>query len=162
MSNSPNNTAEETTNQAVGSAGAPATTQDGEAPAPLPGRHFVLGVLFVVYIFNFVDRQILSILAEHIKADLGLSDAQIGFLYGTAFAVFYAIFGIPLGKLADNWNRKNLIGIGLGFWSIMTALSGTARSFLALGTYRIGVGIGEASATPAALSMLSDYYPQTH
>jgi MFS family permease len=120
---------------------------------------YVLGVLVIVYIFNFIDRQILSILAEDIKADLGISDSQIGFLYGTAFAVFYAIFGLPLGKLADVWSRKNLIALGLTFWSVMTALSGTARGFAGLATYRIGVGIGEASATPAAFSMLSDYFP---
>ena len=125
------------------------------------GRYagYVTAVLVVVYIFNFIDRQIVAILAEEIKADIGISDAQIGFLYGTAFAVFYALFGIPLGKLADTWTRKNLIAIGLGFWSLMTALSGTARSFAALATYRVGVGIGEASATPAAFSMLSDYFP---
>ena len=75
----------------------------------------MLGVLIIVYVFNFIDRQILSILAEEIKADLGISDADIGFLYGTAFAVFYAVFGIPLGRLADTWTRKNLISVGLGF-----------------------------------------------
>ncbi len=124
------------------------------------GRYakYVLGVLIVVYIFNFIDRQIISILAEEIKADLGITDAQIGFLYGTAFAVFYAIFGIPLGRLADVWVRKSLISIGLAVWSLMTALSGTAKSFAMLAGYRIGVGIGEASATPAAFSMLSDYF----
>ena len=89
----------------------------------------MLFVLVIVYVFNFIDRQILSILAEDIKADLGVSDAQLGFLFGTAFAVFYAVFGIPLGKLADVWVRKNLISVGLAFWSLMTALSGTARSF---------------------------------
>ena len=118
----------------------------------------MLGVLILVYVFNFIDRQILSILAEEIKADLGISDADIGFLYGTAFAVFYAVFGIPLGRLADTWVRKNLISVGLGFWSVMTALSGTARSFSGLAVFRFGVGIGEASATPAAFSMLSDYF----
>jgi MFS family permease len=125
------------------------------------GRYakYVLGVLIIVYVFNFIDRQILSILAEEIKADLGISDADIGFLYGTAFAVFYAVFGIPLGRLADTWSRKNLISVGLGFWSLMTALSGTARSFAGLAVFRFGVGIGEASATPAAFSMLSDYFP---
>ncbi len=124
------------------------------------GRYarYVLAVLLVVYIFNFIDRQIISILAEEIKADLGISDADIGFLYGTAFAVFYAVFGIPLGKLADVWTRKSLISIGLGFWSLMTALSGTARNFTMLATYRFGVGVGEASASPAAFSMLSDYF----
>ncbi|HJN51411.1 MAG: MFS transporter [Pseudomonadales bacterium] len=120
---------------------------------------YVLAVLVLVYVFNFIDRQILSILAEDIKADLGITDAQIGFLYGTAFAVFYAVFGIPLGRLADVWVRKNLISIGLMFWSAMTALSGTARGFTSLAVYRIGVGVGEASATPAAFSMLSDYFP---
>ncbi len=125
------------------------------------GRYakYVLGVLVIVYIFNFIDRQILSILAEDIKADLGISDAEIGFLYGTAFAVFYAVFGIPLGRLADTWVRKSLISVGLLFWSLMTALSGTARSFGLLAVYRVGVGVGEASATPAAFSMLSDYFP---
>ncbi len=139
----------------------------GEAPddeaasdTAVGGRYanYVLGVLFIVYIFNFIDRQILSILAEEIKADLGITDGEIGFLYGTAFAVFYAVFGIPLGRLADTWVRKSLISIGLLFWSVMTALSGTARGFATLATYRIGVGIGEASASPAAFSMLSDYF----
>ena len=119
---------------------------------------YVLGVLVVVYVFNFIDRQILSILAEEIKADLNISDGDIGFLFGTAFAVFYAIFGIPLGRLADLWVRKSLISVGLFFWSGMTALSGTAQSFGQLAMYRFGVGIGEASATPAAFSMLSDYF----
>ena len=126
------------------------------------GRYakYVLFVLMIVYVFNFIDRQILSILAEEIKTDLRISDAEIGFLYGTAFAVFYAVFGIPMGKLADVWVRKNLISVGLAFWSLMTALSGTARSFGALAACRFGVGIGEASASPAAYSMLSDYFPK--
>ena len=125
------------------------------------GRYawYVLIVLVLVYVFNFVDRQILSILAQEIKADIGLSDSEIGFLYGTVFAVFYAIFGIPLGRLADVWVRTKLIALGLAFWSAMTALSGTARSFPVLGAYRIGVGIGEASASPAAYSSLIDWFP---
>ncbi|MEM7079241.1 MAG: MFS transporter [Pseudomonadota bacterium] len=82
----------------------------------------------------------------------------MGFLYGTAFAIFYAVFGIPLGKLADVWNRKSLIAIGLSFWSLMTALSGFAKNYTTLAACRFGVGIGEASATPAAFSMLSDYF----
>ncbi|MDD9853026.1 MAG: MFS transporter [Deltaproteobacteria bacterium] len=138
--------------------------------APTPGAkgaprvggayaNYVVGVLSIVYVFNFIDRNIISILAQDIKADLGLTDSQLGFLYGTAFAVFYAVFGIPLGRLADVWVRKNLIAIGLAFWSLMTALSGLARSFAALGAYRIGVGVGESSATPAAFSMLGDWFP---
>ncbi len=132
-------------------------------PLPLPVSrgyaNYVLFVLTLVYVFNFIDRQILSILAEDIKRDLGLADAQIGFLYGTAFAVFYAIFGIPLGRLADIWVRKSLISVGLFFWSLMTALSGTARGFGSLAGFRIGVGVGESSASPAAFSMLGDYFP---
>lgn len=118
----------------------------------------MLFVLVLVYIFNFIDRNILSILAEDIKADLGISDSQMGFLYGTVFAVFYAVFGIPLARFADVWTRRSLISIGLSFWSVMTAASGLARSFDVLAACRIGVGIGEASASPAAYSMLSDYY----
>ena len=135
----------------------PNDQHEGEASERYP--HYVLGVLVLVYIFNFLDRQILSILNDHIKADLGLTDAQMGFLYGTVFAVFYALFGIPLGRLADVWNRRSLIAIGLGFWSAMTVLSGLARNFSQLAAARIGVGVGEASASPAAYSMLADYYP---
>jgi MFS family permease len=119
---------------------------------------YALFVLVIVYIINFIDRQILSILAQDIKGDLGLEDAQIGFLYGTAFAVFYALFGIPLGRLADSWYRGRLMAIGLALWSSMTALSGFASSFGMLAVARIGVGIGEASASPAAYSMISDYF----
>ena len=117
-----------------------------------------LVLLVIVYIFNFVDRQILSVLAEEIKADLNITDSDLGFLFGTAFAVFYSIFGIPLGKLADTWSRKNLLSIGLALWSLMTALSGTAKSLTALSVYRIGVGIGESTASPSSYSILSDYF----
>ena len=147
---------------AATSRGAHSDAQNRDVQHPeVGGRYarYVLFVLVLVYVFNFIDRQILSILAEEIKADLGLDDAQIGFLYGTAFAVFYAVFGIPLGRLADVWVRRSVISLGLFFWSGMTALSGTARSFTSLAGYRIGVGVGEASASPAAFSMLSDYFP---
>ena len=120
---------------------------------------YVLGVLVLVYVFNFLDRQILAILADRIRADLGVSDAQLGFLYGTAFAVFFAVFGIPLGRLADVWDRRRLIAWGLAAWSVMTALSGLAQSFPMLALARIGVGVGEASAAPAAYSLLADWFP---
>src|SRR5690606_39722658 len=94
---------------------------EGQADRGVPVYSwYALGVLFLVYLFNFVDRQILSILANDIKADLGLDDAQLGFLYGTAFAIFYALFGIPLGRLADSWNRTRLLPIGITLWSGMT------------------------------------------
>lgn len=139
-------------------AGAPQPTHEVEPGGPY--ARYLLGVLVVVYVFNFLDRQIVAILAEHIKADLRLDDSELGFLYGTAFAVFYAVFGIPLGRLADVWDRRRLIALGLGFWSVMTAVSGLARGFGPLALARIGVGVGEASATPAAYSLLSDCFPR--
>ena len=135
---------------------------NGKPKQKLGGRyaHYVLFVLVIVYVFNFIDRNILSILNEEIQADLGVSDADMGLLYGTVFAVFYSVFGIPLARFADVWVRRSLISIGLMFWSAMTAMSGFARSFSMLAIFRVGVGIGEASASPAAYSMLADYYPQ--
>ena len=121
---------------------------------------YVLSVLVVVYILNFIDRQIVSILAVDIKRDLNLTDADMGFLMGAAFAVFYALFGIPLGRLADNWNRVKLLSIGLALWSTMTALSGFARNQITLSLARMGVGIGEATASPTAYSLISDYFPK--
>jgi len=146
------------------SAPEPRLPEPGGTPKPTARvggtySNYLLGVLVLVYVVNFLDRQIITILAEDIKADLGVTDAQIGFLYGTAFAVFYAIFGIPLGRLADVWNRRTLIATGLAFWSLMTALSGFARGFPGLAAARIGVGVGEASASPAAFSMLADSFP---
>ena len=143
-----------------------ATIVEEAAPAapakPRIGAYawYALFVLVLVYIVNFVDRQILSILVGDIKRDLHVTDAQIGFLYGTAFAVFYALFGIPLGRLADSWYRGRLMAMGLALWSSMTALSGFANSFGMLAAARIGVGIGEASASPAAYSMISDWFPK--
>ena len=116
--------------------------------------------MVLVYAISFIDRQILSILAERIKADFGIDDAQLGFLYGTAFAIFYALFGIPLGRLVDHWHRARLMAIGLAFWSLMTLASGFASSLAVLAIARVGVGIGEASASPAAFSMLADYFSE--
>ncbi len=125
-----------------------------------PYSWYVLGILVLVYVLNFIDRQILSILANDIKRDLRLSDADLGFLYGTAFAVFYALFGIPLGRLADSWRRVRLMTVGLALWSFMTAASGFARNGAALAGARIGVGVGEATASPSAYSLISDLFPQ--
>ncbi len=120
---------------------------------------YALGVLVLVCLLNFVDRQLLTILAVDIKHDLKIDDGQFGFLYGTAFGVFYALFGIPLGKLADRYARTRLLSLGLALWSGMTALSGLSRNFMQLGIARIGVGVGEATAGPCAYSLLSDYFP---
>lgn len=135
-------------------------TEQGEGQQATRYSWYVLGILVLVYILNFVDRQILSILANDIKADLKLSDADLGFLYGTAFAVFYALFGIPLGRLADSWRRVRLMSFGLGLWSLMTAASGFARSGPMLTSARIGVGVGEATASPAAYSLIADLFPR--
>jgi MFS family permease len=134
----------------------------GKPVPPVGGPYawYVLALLVLVYVMNFIDRQILSILAEDIKRDLDLTDAQLGFLYGTAFAVFYALFGVPIGRLADNWVRTRLLALGLTLWSGMTAMSGLAGSFSQLSLARIGVGVGEAAAGPSAYSMISDWFPK--
>lgn len=119
---------------------------------------YALGVLVLVCTFSFIDRQILSILAEKIKHDLVLTDTQLGLLYGTMFAIFYTIFSVPLGRLADRSRRVTIIGLGLAFWSLMTVLSGLADSYAGLALARMGVGVGEASASPAAFSLLAAYF----
>ena len=122
-------------------------------------RNYALGILVIVYTFNFIDRNILSILLQSIKTDLNLSDTSLGLLSGFAFAAFYATLGIPIAKYADRGNRRNLISISLAIWSLMTAISGLAQNFLHLLLARIGVGIGEAGCSPPAHSMISDYFP---
>ena len=122
-------------------------------------RNYALGTLVLVYTFNFIDRQILSILLEAIKLDLKLSDTQLGFLTGFAFALFYATLGIPIAKYADRGNRRNLISLAVAIWSLMTAFSGLALNFFQLLAARIGVGIGEAGCSPPAHSMIADYFP---
>jgi MFS family permease len=120
----------------------------------------VLAVLFAVSVLNFVDRQILSILAGPVKADLHITDANLGFLYGTAFGAFYAIFGIPLGVYADLGSRRKLIAWGLALWSVMTIASGFASGFAMLALARVLVGVGEATASPASSSLIADLFPK--
>jgi predicted MFS family arabinose efflux permease len=122
-------------------------------------RRYVLSVLVIVYTFNFIDRQILSILMEAIKLELGLSNSQLGLLSGFAFALFYATLGIPIARFADRGNRRNLIALALAIWSAMTAFSGLAQNFWHLLLARIGVGVGEAGCSPPAHSIIADYYP---
>jgi predicted MFS family arabinose efflux permease len=120
---------------------------------------FVLGMLTLVYVFNFVDRQLLVILQESIKKELRLSDTQLGLLSGFTFAIFYVTLGIPIARLADKRNRRNVVAVSLGLWSVMTAFSGLARNFIQLLLARIGVGVGEAGGSPPAHAMISDYFP---
>src|SRR5215471_7422889 len=109
---------------------------------------YVVLVLMVCYTLSFVDRQILSLLVGPIKQDLGISDARIGLLQGLAFASFYTFLGVPMGRIADRSNRRNLIVAGIFFWSLMTALCSVARSFWSLFFARMGVGVGEATLGP--------------
>ena len=122
-------------------------------------RYYALGILTFVYVFNFIDRQILVILQESIKADLGLSDTQLGFLSGISFAIFYVTVGIPIARWADKGNRRNIVALAIAIWSFMTAISGAAQNFGQLLAARIGVGIGEAGGSPPAHSMISDMFP---
>jgi MFS family permease len=121
-------------------------------------RYYVVWLLFVVYVFNFVDRQILSIVNEPIKKEFGLHDWQIGLLGGLAFAALYTTLGIPIARLADRRNRVNIIGISIVVWSAFTAVCGLTKNFWQLLFARIGVGIGEAGCNPAAYSIISDYF----
>lgn len=138
------------------------STETMQRPAGVGGPYawYVLTLLVVVYAVSLIDRQIVAILAVDIKRDLGLTDSEIGLLFGTVFAIFYALFGVPLGRLADGWVRIRLLSLGLAGWSLMTALSGFAGNFVQLALPRLGVGIGEASTNPAAVSLLSDYFPK--
>ena len=122
-------------------------------------RTFVLAMLVVVYVFNFLDRQIVTILAEPIKLDLGLNDTQIGLMTGLAFAIFYTVLGIPIARLADRANRVSIISVALLIWSGMTVLCGYAQNFVQMLLARIGVGVGEAGCSPPAHSLIADYYP---
>jgi MFS family permease len=139
-------------------------TQEAEAatqPAMSNGyRNYVLFILTLIYAFNFIDRQIIGILSPFIKEDLGLTDAQLGWLKGIYFALLYTIVGIPIAWLADRYSRVNIIAISLTLWSGFTALSGMAGNYTQLALARIGVGIGEAGGSPPSHSIISDMYPK--
>ncbi len=119
---------------------------------------YVAVVLMLCYTLSFVDRQILSLLVSQIKADLGISDTRIGMLQGLSFALFYATMGLPLGRIADLTNRRNLIAICIAFWSVFTSACAGARSYTTLFLARMGVGVGEAGLNPSSFSILSDYF----
>lgn len=123
-------------------------------------RWYVLGLLTVVYTFNFIDRQVLVILQELIREDLGLMDWQLGMLSGFVFAVFYSVLGVPIAHVAESVGRKRVVALSLAFWSAMTALMGAAQNFAQLALLRIGVGVGEAGGSPPSHSILSDIFPR--
>ena len=135
-----------------------AQTVNNPYASPRTG-YYALCILTIVYSINFIDRQLLSILQESIKADLMLSDAQLGLLTGFAFAVFYTFAGLPIASLADRSNRRNIVAVSLTVWSGMTALSGMAQNYGQLLAARVGVGIGEAGGSPPSHSMISDIFP---
>ena len=123
-------------------------------------RNYALGILTLVYTFNFIDRQLLSILQEAIKTELLLTDAQLGLLTGFAFAMFYVTAGVPIARLADRNNRRNIVAASVGLWSFMTAISGFVQNYSQLLLARIGVGIGEAGGSPPSHSIVSDIFPK--
>ena len=123
-------------------------------------RSMVLVLLTIVYGFNFIDRQIVGILAPFIQADLGLTNTQLGLLIGLAFATFYTLIAIPIAWLADRYNRVNILAVALAVWSGFTALTGLAGNFIQIGLARMGVGVGEAGGSPPSHSIISDLYPK--
>ena len=127
--------------------------------AKVSTKYYAVGLLTVVYTFNFIDRQLLAILQESIKEELLLSDSQLGLLTGFAFALFYVTAGIPIARWADRGNRRNIVSYAVGIWSFMTAISGLVANYGQLLIARVGVGIGEAGGSPPAHSIISDIFP---
>ena len=149
------------TNESNASVASPANPgSDNASPYSSPkSSYYTLGLLTIVYSFNFIDRQLLAILQESIKADLALSDSQLGLLTGFAFAVFYVTAGISIARWADQSNRRNIIALAVFVWSFMTAISGLAQNYVQLLLARVGVGIGEAGGSPPSHSIISDIFP---
>jgi len=136
-------------------------TNTPEAGAAYSARYawFVVAILMMAYVFSFVDRQILNLMVGPIRKDLGISDTEMSLLMGFSFAIFYTIMGIPLGRMADSKSRRGLVTVGIVVWSVMTGLCGLAKHYWQLFLFRIGVGVGEAALSPAAYSMIADYFP---
>jgi MFS family permease len=139
--------------------GSPGNPSSASPPAPLAYRSYVLVVLVIVYTFNFIDRQIVGILAVPIKTELHLSDSQLGLMGGLAFALFYTFLGIPIARLADRVSRTGIMTAALALWSLMTAVCGLTHSFAQLFMARLGVGVGEAGGVAPAYSLICDYFP---
>ncbi len=136
-----------------------ATTQSAAPETSAAYRSYVLGILILVYTFNFIDRQILGVLAIPIQAEFQVSDTQMGLMRGVAFAIFYSLLGVPIAWLADRKNRVWIMTIALTAWSIMTAVCGLTQNAVQLFLARLGVGVGEAGGVAPAYSIISDYFP---
>ena len=136
------------------------TVRDGRPPAYPRQAYawYVVAVLMFAYIVSYVDRSILTLLVEPIKRDIDVSDTQVSLLHGFAFALFYTLMVLPIGRLADRRHRVGIIAVGVALWSVMTAVCGIARTFTHLFLARVGVGFGEAALNPAAYSLIADYF----
>ena len=140
-----------------------AQTSDEPKAAPYPRTAYswyVVVILTLAYTVSFIDRQIMALMVEPIRRDLGISDTQMSLLLGLAFAIFYTLLGLPIARLADRYSRRMIIATGITIWCLMTAACGLARGYGQLFAARIGVGVGEAALSPSALSMISDYFPK--
>ncbi|HZR88962.1 MAG TPA: MFS transporter [Bradyrhizobium sp.] len=135
-----------------------ASAQIRAAASPSPRRYYVLAILTVVYALNFLDRTIFNVLIEPIKKEFALSDTTMGLLAGFGFVLFYSLLGIPIARIADRVNRRNIVALAFAFWSAMTFLCGLASSVTTLALARIGVGIGESAGTPASQALLADLF----
>jgi MFS family permease len=138
------------------------TASDAAAPPPYPRSAYawyVVVVLMVIYVCSFIDRTILNLLVEPIKHDLHISDTGVSLLQGLSFAIFYTMVGLPIGRLVDSRSRRAIIAVGVFIWSLMAATCGLARTYVQLLLARMGVGVGEAALSPAAYSLLADYFP---
>src|SRR6195952_3840548 len=135
-----------------------AAIQTDAAAKPSMRRYYVLGVLTIVYALNFLDRTIFNVLIEPIKKEFALSDTMMGLLAGFGFVLFYSLIGIPIARVADRVNRRNIVAAAFAFWSAMTFLCGMATSVTSLALARIGVGIGESASSPASQSLIADLF----
>ena len=141
---------------------APATSSADTAYPNPRYAWYVVSILTLAYLVSFLDRQILALLVEPIRRDLDISDTQVSLLGNLAFGIFYTVLGLPIGRAADRFSRRGIITAGITIWCLMTAACGLARNFLQLFLARVGVGVGEATLNPAALSMISDLLPARH
>jgi MFS family permease len=137
-----------------------ASTDAANPPATRGYAWYVVFALTAIYMLSYMDRQILSMLVGPMKRDLGISDTRVGLLQGLSFGLFYTFMGLPLGRLADTGSRRNLIAAGVVLWSIFTSTCSVARNFWSLFLTRMGVGVGEATLSPAAYSLIADYFPR--